>query len=174
MLCNSGRSDSDETTPEQLSLQFHKTHGCHVKMSADMRTATRVKGSDKAVCFSNRPVVVRERIHVEILDTTDSLEEAMRIGFTHFNPAEMDESQIPTAMWTRFKTRPGYWTTDVMQDIANKGNVFSFYATRAGGVTYQKSGKVTITFNDFDPSPPMWAVIDVFGNTTSVKIVGEL
>ena len=174
MLFNSGRSDSDVTTTEH-SLLFHKTHGRNVKMSADKREATRVKDFHKAVCFSNRPVGVNEQIHIEISDATVSWKGAIRIGFTSFNPAEMNKRQIPTDMSPGLTTRPGYWAIELTQTFAKKGNVLSFYVTPAGGVTYAMSGiQETVNFSDFDPNLPVWAMIDIYGNTTSVKIVCEL
>ena len=174
MLYVLGQSNPDMSSTQVSPLFFHKTHGRKVKLSADKRQATRLKDYHKGVCFSNRRIVVNEKVLIEIGDTNVVWDGVIRIGFTYRNPANMNKDEIPNDMSSGLTTRPGYWAIELLDTFVKKGNVLSFYVTPAGDVTYAMSGvQETVNFSGFDPNRPFWAVIDVYGKTNSVKIVGE-
>ena len=168
-----GQYNSVMVATQVSPLFFHETHGQKVKISADMRTATRLRKRHKGVCFSNRSINVNEQIIIEINDTTPFWDGVVRLGFTYFDPANMNKDEIPTDLSPE-TTRPGYWAIELPETFVKKGNVLSFYVTPAGEVTYAMGGvEESVNFSGFDPNRPLWAVIDIYGHTTSVKIVGE-
>ena len=56
-----------------------------------------------------------------------------------------------------------------------KDKVLSFYVTPAGSVTYAVCGVEEGTlFSGVDTRRPLWVVIDIYANTSSVEFVGGL
>lgn len=48
-------------------IQFHSIHGEHVKLSKGNTVAKRIDSFCKGICFTQRPIAVREKIYVRLL-----------------------------------------------------------------------------------------------------------
>ena len=156
-------------------LFFHRTHGCNVKMSEDMRQATRVKGYHKAVCFSNRPVGVNEQVHIKISNVWTERFGVIRFGYTALNPSKISRAKLPSSMSDGFTKKPGYIAMELPAKCVIKDKVLSFYVTPTGSVTYAVCGVEEGTlFSGVDTSRPLWVVIDIYANTSCVEFVGGL
>ncbi|XP_070581517.1 E3 ubiquitin-protein ligase TRIM56-like [Ptychodera flava] len=53
------------TTIKVVPLKFHACHGANVVLSSDSRIAERVQSYAKAICFTDRPIHVNEKISLE-------------------------------------------------------------------------------------------------------------
>ena len=51
-------------------LQFHTTHGENIRISEDGFTANRVNSFCNGIIFSNRPIMVGERIYLQLAEST--------------------------------------------------------------------------------------------------------
>ena len=109
-------------------LQFHAIHGEHIKLSKNNTVAKRVDSFCKGICFSNRPIRIREKIHVRLVNksvqwtgnecfllmTTDPLtfifyvQGFLRLGMTTCNPStHQTAAALPRHACPDLTCRPG-------------------------------------------------------------------
>ncbi|KAI0234892.1 E3 ubiquitin-protein ligase NEURL1 [Lamellibrachia satsuma] len=154
-------------------LLFHETRGLHVQLSADKRRATRVESFGNGICFSNRPVAINERVYIKVCDASADWSGAFRFGFTSCNPAKIKSAKLPTYACPDLTNKPGYWAKAPPEKFAEKDTVLFFYVRRGGDVMYGVKGKENgLFFSGVSTSSPIWALIDIYGNTISVVFVG--
>jgi len=157
-------------------LLFHSTHGSHVRLSSDKRRATRKTDKYyKAICFSYRPVSINERVSLKIIAAASKWDGYLRIGFTRHDPSKMKSSALPRFVCPDLTEKPGYWAKEIPLRFAANDTLISFYLTASGGVMLNVNGEDSgCLLGDVDTNGPVWAMIDVYGNTVSVEFVGEL
>lgn len=99
---------------------------------------------------------------------------ALRFGFTSFNPSDLAATDIPKYACPDLVTRPGYWAKALPERLALKDNVLSFWADRHGRVFYSINEGEPILFHcGLSISCPLWAIIDIYGITQEVTLLGE-
>lgn len=99
---------------------------------------------------------------------------ALRFGFTSFDPSELVATDIPKYACPDLVTRPGYWAKALPERLALKDNVLSFWADRHGRVFYSINEGEPILFHcGLSISCPLWAIIDIYGITQEVTLLGE-
>ena len=158
------------TSPVCVKIYFHESN----ELSADKSRATRVDTFCKGICFSDRPVAINERVYIKFRDVSTSWNGAIRFGFTSSGPASLNSAQLPRYACPDLTNKPGNWATALSERFNKKHAVLSFYVTRGGDVMYgvdgQDHGRL---FGGVSTSSRLWAIIDVYGNTVSVELVGE-
>lgn len=109
-------------------IQFHPIHGEHIKLSKGNTIAKRVDSFCKGICFSHRPIHVRERIHVRLLSKSVqwtgkkdwenlmpmihlySYPGFLRLGMTTCDPQTHRSSEaLPRHACPDLTCRPGRW-----------------------------------------------------------------
>lgn len=99
---------------------------------------------------------------------------ALRFGFTSLDPSELAAADIPKYACPDLVTRPGYWAKALPERLALKDNVLSFWADRHGRVFYSINEGEPILFHcGLSISCPLWAIIDIYGITQEVTLLGE-
>lgn len=99
---------------------------------------------------------------------------ALRFGFTSLDPSELVTADIPKYACPDLVTRPGYWAKALPERLALKDNVLSFWADRHGRVFYSINEGEPILFHcGLSISCPLWAIIDIYGITQEVTLLGE-
>lgn len=99
---------------------------------------------------------------------------ALRFGFTSLDPSELGAADIPKYACPDLVTRPGYWAKALPERLALKDNVLAFWADRHGRVFYSINEGEPILFHcGLSISCPLWAIIDIYGITQEVTLLGE-
>lgn len=99
---------------------------------------------------------------------------ALRFGFTSLDPSELVATDIPKYACPDLVTRPGNWAKALPERLALKDNVLSFWADRHGRVFYSINEGEPILFHcGLSISCPLWAIIDIYGITQEVTLLGE-
>lgn len=99
---------------------------------------------------------------------------ALRFGFTSLDPSELVATDIPKYACPDLVTRPGYWAKALPERLALKDNVLSFWADRHGRVFYSINDGEPILFHcGLSIGCPLWAIIDIYGITQEVTLLGE-
>ena len=148
-------------------LQFHVTHGANVQLSANKRIARRIGDETRGICYSNRPIAVNERVYVKVRTVARKWKEEgdLGVGFTTCDPAALDGKVIPPHL---------LWGTMVPRQFAKRGTVLLFYVTPGRDVMYGANGvQKGLLLSGVNSSSHVWAMIDMYGSTTSVEFVGE-
>ncbi|KAL4625025.1 E3 ubiquitin-protein ligase NEURL1-like [Arapaima gigas] len=158
-----------------VPLLFHPSiRGCHVALDPDGRAATRWAGFCDAITFSRRPVAPCERVRLKIVKNQSCWSGAVRLGFTARNPSLLDPCCLPRYSCPDLVAQSGFWAKPLPEELAEEGSVVTFWVDRKGRVFCRvNDSAVALFFSGVDTGEPLWALIDVYGLTQAVQLLGE-
>jgi len=170
-MCDSGKSS--DLSRVNLPLTFHYVHGKNVELSLDRRRAKRVRSFDYGICFSARPIAIGERVFLKCVDTdTLGYGGALWFGFTSTDPGSMRGEDLPCVVHADRNEKLGTGVETLAIQYADAGNELFFHLNLAGDVFYGVNGEDKGLFlSDVNTSGPLWALLDIYGNTTCVEFV---
>ncbi|XP_017322686.1 E3 ubiquitin-protein ligase NEURL3 [Ictalurus punctatus] len=155
-------------------ITFHpEVKGKHVKLSAGDRRATRNPLSFRhGVTFSSRPLRVGEKVRMRVERAVAAWHGALRIGFTTVPPGSgpMCPLAIPD-----LTDRQGFWALPIPENYSSPRTELTFWVKRTGYLRIQTDNGFDHKeeMSQMDTSKPIWAMIDVYGQTTSVLFLGS-
>lgn len=156
-------------------MPFHRTRGRNVILSADKLIATRV---DTEFCqgyvFTARPIRIGEKLIVQILRTEPMYVGALALGLTSCDPATLQSSDLPDDS-DLLLDRPEYWV--VSKDVASnpvRGDEIIFTVAHNGEVQISKNDGPPTVVMHVDQSLQLWAFLDVYGSTQSVRVLSHM
>ncbi|KAJ8285870.1 hypothetical protein GJAV_G00031910 [Gymnothorax javanicus] len=124
-----------------------------------------------AVVFSNRPVRVMEKVRLRVDRIAYQWHGALRLGFTTIRPASGPQADMVIPNLTKL---PGYWAAPVPEAYALPGSVLQFWVTSNGELKFEgHDGQKHFLLVGVDISKPLWAMIDVYGQTCTVALLGS-
>ncbi|XP_062563152.1 protein neuralized-like isoform X1 [Armigeres subalbatus] len=152
-------------------LQFHNVHGDNIRISRDGTVARRYESFCKGIAFSARPVRVNERVCVKFIDISNNWSGVIRFGFTCNDPATL-RGNLPKYACPDLTNKPGFWAKALNERYCYRNNVLFYYVTPSGDVHFGINGEEKGVFiTDVDSRGPLWAVIDVYGNSTAIEFL---
>ncbi|XP_054721551.1 protein neuralized-like isoform X2 [Uloborus diversus] len=147
------------------ALRFHQVHGDYVKLSKNGTAAWRSEGFCKGLVFSDRPVMIHERVYIKFLDISSNWSGALRIGFTMNDPMSM-KSKLPKYACPDLTSIHGNWAKAIAERLAKKDSILYYYVDLNGDVHYGiDSEEYGVFFGGVNTSGKLWAVLDIYGNT---------
>lgn len=70
--------------------------------------------------------------------------------------------------------KPGFWAKAFIDFYVKKDSVLFYYVNVSGDVHFGINGEEKgIFFSGVDSRGPLWAMLDIYGNTTCVEFVGK-
>lgn len=154
-------------------MGFHEVHGENVRLEQDGKVARRAESFCKAIVFSSRPVQVNERVVLRITELSNGWSGALRLGFTSHDPVTLQGS-LPKYACPDLTNRPGNWAKALGERYATEGTLLHYYASNTGEVFFGINGEEKGLFlNGVDTRGPLWALIDIYGNTTAIEMVED-
>uniref|UniRef100_A0A8B9SA97 E3 ubiquitin-protein ligase NEURL1B n=1 Tax=Apteryx owenii TaxID=8824 RepID=A0A8B9SA97_APTOW len=155
--------------------RFHsQAKGKNVRLDAHSRKATRRNSFCNGVTFTNRPIHLYEKVRLKLVAVHHGWSGALRFGFTIHDPSQMSSDDIPKYACPDLVTRPGYWAKALPERFAVRDNILAFWVDRHGRVFYSINDEEPILFHcGIKVSGPLWALIDVYGITHEVQILGR-
>ncbi|MEQ2279410.1 hypothetical protein AMECASPLE_009089 [Ameca splendens] len=146
--------------------KIHLTEGC--------RRAERNEDTFRGgVVFSNRPVRTCEKIRVMVERKVPHWKGAMRVGFTNIPPSARSLPLPCLAMPDLTKTQ-GHWATPVPEACCEEGLELEFWVSACAHLSVRfHSGRKQKLPIKVDLSQPLWAMIDVYGQTCSIFLLGS-
>ncbi|XP_055680242.1 protein neuralized [Lutzomyia longipalpis] len=155
-----------------VPVPFHRTKGRNIRLSMDRCVASRM---DTEFCqgyvFTARPLRIGEILIVQVLRTETMYVGALALGLTSCDPATLMPTDLPDDS-DLLLDRPEYWV--VSKDIAstpNRGDEITFCVTVKGEVTISKNGGPPSVVMHVDQSLELYAFLDVYGSTQSVRVM---
>lgn len=155
-------------------LPFHPVRGRNIRFSNQQCVATR---SDTEFChgyaFTGRPLMLGERLVVQILSTEPMYVGALALGLTSCDPSRLTPEDLPDDS-DLLLDRPEYWV--VSKDVASSpqpGDEISFTVTHYGEVQMSKNGGPPNVVMHVDQSLQLWAFVDVYGSTQRVRMLAS-
>lgn len=171
-LTSSSRSSSHSHSTNNLPpLLFHNVHGENIRISRDGTVARRVESFCKGIAFSSRPVKVNEKVCIKFLDISNNWSGVIRFGFTSNDPTGLRYG-LPKYACPDLTNKPGYWAKALPERFCSQSTVLFYYVTSTGDVHFGINGEEKgIFFGGVETRGPVWALLDVYGNSTAVEFV---
>ncbi|KAK9884415.1 hypothetical protein WA026_007260 [Henosepilachna vigintioctopunctata] len=174
MVIHMGASRSNSNgggTNNLPPLLFHNVHGDNIRISRDGTIAKRAESFCKGIAFSSRPVKVNEKICIKFLEISINWSGVIRFGFTYNDPSSL-RTGLPKYACPDLTNKPGYWAKALPERFCSKNTILFYYVTSAGDVHFGINGEEKgIFFSGVDTRGPLWALIDVYGNSTAIEFV---
>uniref|UniRef100_A0A3B1KJA4 Protein neuralized-like n=1 Tax=Astyanax mexicanus TaxID=7994 RepID=A0A3B1KJA4_ASTMX len=155
-------------------MTFHsEAKGQLVTLSEDGRRATRDTSSFRhGLIFSSRPLRVQEKVCVRIERCVMGWHGALRVGFTSVAPGSRAVPSLAIPELTDF---PGYWAIPVPEQQCLPGSEVIFWIGPSGSLHVQTAdGQRHRMKTRVDKHKPIWAMIDVYGQTNTVLLLGSM
>ncbi|XP_063930628.1 protein neuralized isoform X4 [Zophobas morio] len=152
-------------------LLFHNVHGENIRISRDGTIARRVESFCKGIAFSSRPVKVNEKICIKFLEISNNWSGVIRFGFTFNDPSSLRYG-LPKYACPDLTNKPGYWAKALPERYCSQNTVLFYYVTSTGDVHFGINGEEKgVFFSGVETRGPLWALIDVYGNSTAIEFV---
>lgn len=166
------RSNSNGLGTNNLPpLLFHNVHGDNIRISRDGTVARRAESFCKGIAFSSRPVKVNEKICIKFLEISNNWSGVIRFGFTYNDPSTLRYG-LPKYACPDLTNKPGYWAKALPERFCSQNTILFYYVTSAGDVHFGINGEEKgIFFSGVETRGPLWALIDVYGNSTAIEFV---
>ncbi|KAM9328362.1 E3 ubiquitin-protein ligase NEURL3-like [Pholidichthys leucotaenia] len=147
--------------------------GQKVCLSQGSRLAERTSSTfNNGIVFSSRPVIVLERVRLRVLKDVSIWQGAVRVGFTTVSPSARS-LPLPSMAMPNLTDTPGHWAAPMDPSLCEAGTELEFWVSN-GGTIYAKTGdRLFKLLNGVDLSQPLWAMIDIYGQTCSVLLLGS-
>uniref|UniRef100_A0A8C3RZN5 Neuralized E3 ubiquitin protein ligase 3 n=1 Tax=Chelydra serpentina TaxID=8475 RepID=A0A8C3RZN5_CHESE len=167
-----GSSDGDASQP----LFFHPfTHGSQVLLDEFHHVAERASSFHDGIIFTNRPIQHHERVTLKILKKEASWHGGLRVGFTSMDPSKMDPGHLPPFACPDLVMQGKTWAAVLPDQCIEEGTILTFWVDHRGRVFFrsqQEARKVPL-LKGLPVRHCLWAVIDVYGQTKVVQLLGE-
>ncbi|XP_053181631.1 E3 ubiquitin-protein ligase NEURL3 [Scomber japonicus] len=154
-------------------LTFHcQAVGDMVSLSQGGRLAKRMEGTFKnGLVFSSREVRVQERVCLRVEKDLFNWHGALRVGFTTVSPTSR-ALPLPCMAIPNLTDTGKHWAAPVHESLCRAGSKLEFWVSH-GGAVYVKSNtsKKHMLLRGVDLSRPLWAIIDIYGQTCSILLL---
>ncbi|XP_030594186.1 E3 ubiquitin-protein ligase NEURL3-like [Archocentrus centrarchus] len=156
------------------SLTFHhQAVGDKVRLSEGGRRAEKTEATFKnGLVFSNRPVKVQERIRLRVERDSFIWHGALRVGFTNVPPSARS-LPLPCMAIPNLTDRPGHWAVPVHESNCQAGSELEFWVSSGGSIYAEINNRQHELLTGLDLSQPLWAMIDIYGQTCSILLLGS-
>ncbi|XP_010624761.1 E3 ubiquitin-protein ligase NEURL1 [Fukomys damarensis] len=156
-------------------LLFHPhTKGSQILMDLSHKAVKRQASFCNAITFSNRPVLLYEQVRLKITKKQCCWSGALRLGFTSKDPSRIHPDSLPKYACPDLVSQSGFWAKALPEEFANEGNIIAFWVDKKGRVFYRINGSTAMLFFSGVPTAdPLWALVDVYGLTRGVQLLGS-
>lgn len=123
-------------------------------------------------CCSGQPVIAV--LSLQITKKQCCWSGALRLGFTSKDPSRINPDTLPKYACPDLVSQSGFWAKALPEEFANEGNIIAFWVDKKGRVFYRvNDSPAMLFFSGVRTAEPLWALIDVYGLTRGVQLLGE-
>lgn len=99
---------------------------------------------------------------------------ALRLGFTCKDPSRINPDTLPKYACPDLVSQSGFWAKALPEELSNEGTVIAFWVDKKGRVFYRiNNSSPMLFFSGVHVSEPLWALIDIYGLTRGVQLLGK-
>ncbi|XP_061586209.1 uncharacterized protein LOC133451255 [Cololabis saira] len=156
-------------------LAFHnQAVGEKIQLSQGCRLAKRAGNTFRnGLVFSNRPVGIRERICLRVLENVYRWEGVLRVGFTNLPPTDRN-LPLPSMAIPDLTECPGHWAAPLPEFYCQAGSELEFWVSAGGSFHFSDKNKGEHKLlTGLDLSKPLWFMIDIYGQASSIFLLGS-
>ncbi|XP_056585456.1 E3 ubiquitin-protein ligase NEURL3-like [Triplophysa dalaica] len=155
------------------ALSFHSNVKGHlITLGEGGRRATRDESSFRhGLVFSERPLQIREKVRLRIERSSSSWQGSLRVGFANVSPENISVPPLAIPDLTDCEL----YAAKVLPDsTCYPGSEIEFWIDRVGSLfTRFSDGTTSFQSTTLNIHWPIWAMIDVYGQTTAVVLLGS-
>nr|XP_055023090.1 E3 ubiquitin-protein ligase NEURL1-like [Misgurnus anguillicaudatus] len=155
-------------------LLFHSNvNGRLITLSDGGRRATRNESSFRhGLVFSARPVKIQEKLRLRVESCTGNWHGSLRVGFANVLPEET--TLPPLAVPDLTDSSSLYAAALLPEDKCYPGSEMEFWIDSSARICTQSSDDTTSSKQTaLNIHGPIWAMIDIYGQTTAVVLLGS-
>ncbi|KAJ4942465.1 hypothetical protein JOQ06_012331 [Pogonophryne albipinna] len=156
-------------------LSFHfQAVGDMVRLSRGGLQAERRENTFKdGLVFSSRPLKVQERIRLRVEKDSFNWNGGLRLGFTTVHPMARS-LPLPIMAIPNLTETPGHWAAPIHESFCQAGVELEFWVSARGTMYISgNNGREQKLLSGVDLSRPLWAMIDIYGQTCSISLLGS-
>ncbi|XP_074643355.1 uncharacterized protein LOC141900379 [Tubulanus polymorphus] len=152
-------------------MHFHDVCGSAIVLSSSQTVATRYKHFCNGITFTQKPLPVGGKLSLELTQVCE-FSGAVRIGVTTRDPASYSREDLPRYAFPELTNKEGHWARALNECYADTGNRITIYLTNDGQMQYFVNNEHKGVFLHGLPTDQnLWVLLDIYGNTKSVKLV---
>lgn len=155
-------------------MTFHADMtGDYVTISQGGRLASRDASSFmNGLAFLSRAVKVDEKMCIRIERCSSGWDGTLRIGFTNVRP---NKHSIPPSSIPELRDTPGFCVLPVPADLCVHNAMIHFWINYAGMVLVEgmTRERYYIKAKGLNLNNQLWVFIDLYGNTSTVRLLGK-
>ncbi|KYO25679.1 E3 ubiquitin-protein ligase NEURL3 isoform X2 [Alligator mississippiensis] len=173
--CKSSLNGLDKLREASQPLCFHPTtKGSQIQLDAAHRTASRADTFCDGIVFSNRPVQLGEKVVLRVLRTQPRWDGGLRVGFTSLDPSQMIPNHLPRFACPSLVLQGRTWASLLPNACEEQGTIVRFWLDHRGRVFFEINNEHRrLLFKGVPVQGPLWAVIDVYGQTKAVQLLDQ-
>ncbi|XP_016409060.1 E3 ubiquitin-protein ligase NEURL3-like [Sinocyclocheilus rhinocerous] len=155
------------------AISFHSdVKGRLITLSDGGRRVSRDESSFcHGLTFSGRAVKTEEKLRLRVERCGGDWHGALRLGFAHVSP---EQTALPPLAIPDLTNSPLYAAVIVPEHICRPGSEIEFMLKKNGSLRIRSSdGRTHTEQTTLNPKWPVWAMIDVYGQTTAVTMLGS-
>ena len=104
---------------------------------------------------------------------SDNWSGVLRLGFTNVHPERLQNS-LPKYACPDLTNLPGFWGKAVPEMLCQQDNLLYFYVNSSGDVRFGVNCEEReCLFGGVDVKKPLYAIFDIYGNTTGIRILND-
>lgn len=139
-----------------------------------MLTSTFLLYIERENLFEVYICLITKRCHLQITKKQCCWSGALRLGFTSKDPSRINPDTLPKYACPDLVSQSGFWAKALPEELSNEGNVVSFWVDKKGRVFYRiNDSSPMLFFSGVLISEPLWALIDIYGLTRGVQLLGK-
>uniref|UniRef100_A0A5F4VXF3 E3 ubiquitin-protein ligase NEURL3 n=1 Tax=Callithrix jacchus TaxID=9483 RepID=A0A5F4VXF3_CALJA len=178
MVCSCqppGLAALEDAKAPREALRFHaEAKGAQVRLDKRGCTAHRLATFHDGIVFSQRPVRRDERVALRVLREEHSWCGGLRVGFTRLDPALVSAPSLPPFVCPDLEEQSPTWAAVLPEGCALVGDVVRFWVDRRGRLFAKVNAGCRLLLREGVPAGgPLWAVMDVYGTTKAIELLGE-
>ncbi|XP_041087819.1 E3 ubiquitin-protein ligase NEURL3-like isoform X1 [Polyodon spathula] len=156
-------------------LSFHpQTYGSQITMHPGHHRAERRDTFSDGLLFTSRPVALMERVTLRVEECVEYWRGALRLGFTTHCPSHMNPDSLPPYACPDLEAQSGFWAGAIPEECARQGSRITYWVNGKGEVLYRVNGGETfLLLRGVNVSRTLWGLMDVYGQTRSLQILGS-
>ncbi|KAM3610747.1 uncharacterized protein V6R79_008391 [Siganus canaliculatus] len=156
-------------------LTFHsEAVGEKIQLSRSGHLAKRIGPTFRnGLVFSSRTLRINEKMCLRVEKRSPRWHGAMRVGFTNVPPTGRSQP-LPSLAMPDLTSTPGHWGAPVPESICEAGSELEFWVNIKGAIYVSSSNGMRFKlYTGVDLTQPLWAFVDVYGQTRSVLLLGS-
>ena len=115
--------------------------------------------------------MVNERVCIRIAELNSRWNGVLRIGFSAHDPASLPRP-LPKYACPDLTSKPGYWAKALSERYVGLNKLIHYHVSGNGDVHFGIDGEdLGVFFSGVDTRTPLWALVDLYGNCTSIELV---